>query len=126
MIQKWLYLGNCQFNLLQNLTQCSWECALPLVGVIFMVMTSWGAYRCMKHTQDTFSSRKTRKDTTRSVPIVFPGCPVSCMTVIQYVPSFLERNNVQKKLEFLERQEFIAQSVATMMYYEDTSLRLLT
>ena len=31
-----------------------------------------------------FSGRKTRKDTTWSVSIVFPGCPVSCITVIQW------------------------------------------
>ena len=42
------------------------------------------AYRCAKCTQDMFSGRKTRKDTTWSVPIVFPGCPVSCITVIQW------------------------------------------
>ena len=46
---------------------------------------------------------------------------MSCITVIQYFPSFL-RNNVQKKTSPW-KQEFFAQLAATMMYYEDTSLR---
>ena len=33
MIQKWLYLGNRQSNLLQNLTQCSWGCAAMMSRV---------------------------------------------------------------------------------------------
>ena len=35
MIQKWLYLGNHWSDLLQNLTQCTWECALSL-GIIIL------------------------------------------------------------------------------------------
>ena len=117
MIQKWLCLGNHQSGLLQNLTQCSLGCALPLGGIIFAAMVSWGAYGCVKCTPGMFSGRKAKIDTTWSVPIVFPGCPVSCITVIQYFPSFVVRNNVHRKQEFLERQEFIAQSVATMIYH---------
>ena len=71
MIQKWLYLGNRQSNLLQNLTQCSWGCALPLGVVIFVAMMSWGAYGCTKHIWGVFLAEKTRKYTTWSVPIVF-------------------------------------------------------
>ena len=61
MIQKWLYLGNHRSDLLQNLTQCSWECA----------MTSQGAYRCVKHTQGAFSGRKQGKIQPGVFPIVF-------------------------------------------------------
>ena len=111
MIQKWLYLGNRWSDLLQNLTQCSWGFAPPLSGIIFMVMMLQGAYRCMKHIQDGFSGRKQGK----IQPGVFPGCPVSCKTVIQqYFPSFSVRNNIHRKQEFLERQ-FFAPMAATMM-----------
>ena len=93
-----------------------------------MVMMSWGVHRCTKCIGGTFSGRKAKIDTTWSVPKCFPGCPVSCITVVNviqwYFPSFDGRNNVHKdtspwKQEFLERQEFIAQSAATMIYYED-------
>ena len=67
MIQKWLYLTNHRSDLLHNLTQCSWGCALPLGGIVFMAMMSWGAYRCMKHIQGVFLAEKTRKDTTWNV-----------------------------------------------------------
>ena len=79
VIQKWLYLGNCQSDLLQNLTKCSWGCALPLGGIIYMAMMSWGAYWCMKHTQGVFLAEKQGK-----IQPVFPWCPVSCITVIQW------------------------------------------
>ena len=38
MIQKLLYLGNCQSDLLQNLTQYTWGCALPLGVVVFVAI----------------------------------------------------------------------------------------
>ena len=73
--------------------------------------------------QGWFSGRKTRKDTTWSVPIVFPGCPVSCITVIQWYGIFPVlsplscENNVHRKQKFLEKQESFAPMAATMIYY---------
>ena len=86
MIQKWLYLGNRQSDLLQNLTQCSWGCALPQGGIVFAAMMSWRVHRCTKYIQDGFSGRKQGKIQPGVFLLcsgVFPGCPVSCMTVIQ-------------------------------------------
>ena len=54
MVQNWLYLENCQSDLLQNLTQCTWGCALPLGSIVFVAMTSWGAYRCAKYIRGGF------------------------------------------------------------------------
>ena len=89
MIQKWLYLGNHQSDLLQNLKQCSWGCALPLDGIISVAMTSWGTYRCAKCIPDAFSGKKQGKIQPGVCSLVFPGCPVSRITVIQCFPSFL-------------------------------------
>ena len=88
MIQKWLYLGNHQSDLLQNLTQCSWGCALPLGVIIFMAMMSRGAYRCMKHIQGVFLVEKQGKIQPGAFPEVSPGCPMSSITVIQYFLPF--------------------------------------
>ena len=88
MIQKLLYLRNCWSDLLQNSTQYTLGCALPLGGIIFMAMMSQGAYGCMKHTPGMFSGRKAKIDTTWSVPKCFLDVQ-SCITVIQwYFPSF--------------------------------------
>ena len=56
-------------------------------------------------------------------PEVFPSVQYM-YTVHIHNSSLLVKNRssiVHRKQEFLERQEVIAQSVATMMYYEDTS-----
>ena len=91
-----------------------------------MVMMSQGAHGSVKHIGGMFSGRKAKIDTTWSVPKCFPGCPVSCITVVTviqwYFLSFDGRNNVHKdtspwKQEFLERQ-FFAPMAATMIYYE--------
>ena len=74
------------------------------------VLQQWhhgGAHWCTKHIGGTFSGRKAKIDTTWSVPKCFPGCPVSCITVVTviqwYFPSSVGRMfNVQKKQEFLE------------------------
>ena len=70
-------------------------------------MMSQGVHGSTKHIGGTFSGRKAKIDTTWSVPKCFPGCPVSCITVVTviqwYFPSFVGRMfNVQKKQEFFE------------------------
>ena len=110
MIQKWLYLRNCQSDLLQNLTQCSWVCALPHGSIIFYSDDVTGCIEVHETYPGWFSGLENTHNKEKIRPGMFllcseviPGCPVSCMTVIQYFPSLLERNNVQKKLGFLER-----------------------
>ena len=71
VIQNQLYLGNYQSNLLQIWIVYSWGCALPLGGVVFTAITSWGCTLVCKMHWGWFSDRKTGKDTTWSVPIVF-------------------------------------------------------
>ena len=75
-----------------------------------------------------FSGRKAKIDTTWSVPKCFPGCAVSCITIVTVIQwyflpfhvrkMFKENKKFLEKQKFLERQ-FIAQSAATMIYYED-------
>ena len=89
MIQKCLTFGNCWLDLLQNLTQCSWGCILPPGGVVFVAMMSWSTYGCAKHIPDVFSGRKQGKIQPGVCSLVFSGCPVSRITVIQYFPPFL-------------------------------------
>ena len=74
----------------------------------------------MKFIPDAFSGRKTRKDTTWSVPIVFPGCPVlhNCNPVFSILCEKADSLLLHRKQEFLERQESFAQLAATMMYYD--------
>ena len=107
MIQKHQYLCNRQSNLLHFWTQYTSGCALPLGGIVFMAVMSWGVHRSAKCIGGTFSGRKAKIDTTQSVPKCFPGCPVSHITVVTviqwYFPSFVGRMfNVQKKQEFFE------------------------
>ena len=80
MIQKWLYLGNHQSNLLQNLTQCSWGCALPPGGIIYVQ----SCHRVHMGAQNISRMLFWQKKQGNIQPGVFllcseviPGCPVS-------------------------------------------------
>ena len=82
-----------------------------------MPMTSQGCAWVHKMHHGCFSGRKTRKDTTWSVHIVFPSV-LKCFLGVQYMYTVhIHNHNHQRKLEFLERQEFFAPTTATMMYY---------
>ena len=100
MVQNWLYLGNRWSYSLQNLTQCTWGCALPLGGVVFTAVSSQGTYGCMKCIGSVFlgwKNTKPRKDTTWSVPKCFlvffldVQCPAYCNPVVFFL--FCERQS---------------------------------
>ena len=96
VIQKCQYLWNHQSHLLQFWTQYTWGYALPLGGIVFVAMMSWGCTQVHKTYWGTFSGRKAKIDTAWSVPKCFPGCPVSCITVVTVIQWYFLPFHVRK------------------------------